>query len=363
MQCGFGACHASDVKASPDHQRIVLFKARLNTMYCGSHSVYLERLPSDKSPRLSHSDNRGSPKEYPPRNSSRPSSPTFPRQDSLSRQSSAWLSNVQLQSYNNGTTIYVIDVQDSNLDINQVYSFNTLKKLDVKEISLDQADYACDCLVFCYEYINFLKDHGIKFPYSDLFLLYNAPNLENAFWNGSYLTFGEGIKNKSKPFVSSCIVGHELTHALIQASCNLDYQGQSGALNESYADIFGVMFEFYILNKARVNNIWPEIGDELYHDGSSMRSFENPELCGQPTSIRSMYKGNEDHGGVHINSGIINHCFYKMQLVKDRKTIFDIFLKVFFKLNSKTNFSQFKMILLKYVYDSFELVSIVESIL
>jgi hypothetical protein len=330
-KCGFSINNKKE--AIQSNQRIVLYKASLNTKYCGSHTVYLERTTNEI---ISPSSPLGTP-----------------------RQSSSFINNVQLRSYNNGTTIHIIDVQKTDLDINHVYNFNTLKKINVKEICLEETDYACDCLVFCYEYINFLNDYNIKFPFPDLFVLYNAPNLENAFWNGSYLTFGAGIQNESTAFVSSCIVGHELTHALIQASCRLEYYSQSGALNESYADVFGAMFEFYMINKV---SIWPEIGDELFLYNNALRSFKEPEKYGQPSCIKNMYKGSEDHQGVHVNSGIINHLFYKMQLITNRQNIFILFLKVFFKLSSKTNFIQFKLLLLKYINDQ-ELVDIVESIL
>lgn len=327
--CGFSSfVEKKTIPIKEQSNTIILYKVKLNTLYTGTHSIYLERV-SFNSPRVS---------------SSRSSSPTLPRQNTF-------LQDVQLQSFVNGTTIRIYDIQENNLDINTLYSYSELKKKELKSIDPDIPDYACDCLVYAYEFIEFLKEHGIKYPISELFILYNAPELENAYWNGYYLTFGNGVTNRSRALVSPAIVGHELFHSVIQHSINLTYYGESGALNESYADIFGVMFEFWLEQKKR--GIGYELGSELFFDMHSMRSFKDPNKCNQPVSLRDplFYRGSQDNGGVHINSSLANHCFYRMQLVTNREVVFDIFLKVFFKLKSNSTFNDFKRILLSYCSD------------
>lgn len=337
-KCGFSSFKENINKQDFTQKKdinIVLYKTKLNTIYSGTHDIFLERTTV------------GSPRN---------SSPLLPRRDTQ------YFNEVMLQSFNNGTTIRVLDVQENRINIDRLYSFSELKHMQVKIIDIDDSNYASDCLVYCYEYINFLKENNIKYPFSELYVLYNVPNLENAFWNGYYLTFGNGLKESSYPFVSPAIVGHELFHSLIQSSINLEYYGESGALNESYCDIIGVMFEFWLYDRCR--GIGYELGNELFKDGHSMRSFKHPNKCNQPANVRDplFYKGQQDNGGVHINSGLINHCFYRMQVVTNKYIVFSIFMKVFFKLKSNSTFNEFKKILLSYCLDNIEYVNIINDI-
>lgn len=133
--------------------------------------------------------------------------------------------------------------------------------------------------------------------------------VENASWTGGWTQFGDG---DNTPYVSLGITGHELTHAVTQFSAGLIYQGESGAMNESFSDIFGVSIEFYA-GKDSKYDIWL-LGDELYSHGS-LRSMSNPKVQGQPdtyggTNWISPANINYDNGGVHINSGITNYWYY-----------------------------------------------------
>ncbi|MBK7966924.1 MAG: M4 family metallopeptidase [Bacteroidetes bacterium] len=67
----------------------------------------------------------------------------------------------------------------------------------------------------------------------------------NAFWNGSVMTYGDGDGATFSPLTELDIIGHELTHGVTSASSNLVYSYESGALNESFSDIFGVSIDFY----------------------------------------------------------------------------------------------------------------------
>lgn len=238
----------------------------------------------------------------------------------------------------NGVSVIVLDAQQHSLDINKVYSINYLRTLNIKDI-----DDQCDAFVNSIEYIQFIRTTGLKFPLRYLFVIVNVPEFENAFWNGSYIVIGNGVSNRSQQLSSPGIIGHELTHCMIQAYPKLDYRRQSGALNESYADIFGVMFDFYLMEKRQSSGF--DLGCEIYFDHHNMRSFKDPESCGQPSKIDSVYVGLQDNEGVHINSGIINHLFYKLQLKIDRKTIFKYFVNVFTKLRHNDDFYKFKTLL------------------
>ncbi len=130
-------------------------------------------------------------------------------------------------------------------------------------------------------------------------------SFSNAFWNGEAMTYGAGGGEYS-PFPSLEIVGHEITHGVTEHSAGLIYEDESGALNESFSDIFGVTVDFF----AR-----PEMANYLNGEEISPnpgRSLENPKLYGSPDTYygENWYNGSYDHGGVHTNSGVQNHWFY-----------------------------------------------------
>lgn len=133
-------------------------------------------------------------------------------------------------------------------------------------------------------------------------------NYNNAFWNGSVITFGDGNGVSFSPLVSVDVVAHEITHGLTEKTAGLIYSKESGALNESYSDIFGTMVEYY-------TGINPDykIGEDCYTPGTSgdaLRSMANPTLYGDPDHYSNRYTGSGDNGGVHTNSGIPNNAFY-----------------------------------------------------
>lgn len=144
----------------------------------------------------------------------------------------------------------------------------------------------------------------------------------NAFWNGQQMAYGDGDGELFLRFTKSLdVVGHELTHGVVANECNLRYQGQSGALNEHFADTFGIMVKQWKLKQSVIKADWL-VGSELMAPQSGVKSirtftqdkaFENNRDIGsdmQPKHMRNLYIGNSDNGGVHINSGIPNHAFY-----------------------------------------------------
>lgn len=129
-------------------------------------------------------------------------------------------------------------------------------------------------------------------------------NYANAFWNGYILAFGDGDNNN--PLVELDVVSHELTHAVTQYEAGLDYYYESGALNESFSDIFGKAVEFETFGDTAT---W-QLGKYFREDG--LRDLSNPNLKDQPdTYLGDMwYTGYDDNGGVHYNSGVQNYWFY-----------------------------------------------------
>lgn len=125
----------------------------------------------------------------------------------------------------------------------------------------------------------------------------------NAFWNGSSetLNFGDCL-----PFAGLVdVVGHEYSHGVTASHAGLIYQGQSGALNEAFSDIFGEMTENFALG----SNDWV-LGATLPPD--YRRSMAAPGQYSQPSRMSQYLNTASDNGGVHINSGIINHAFYRL---------------------------------------------------
>jgi Zn-dependent metalloprotease len=144
----------------------------------------------------------------------------------------------------------------------------------------------------------------------------------NAFWNGRQMVFGDGDGTLFNRFTAHLdVIGHELTHGVVQYTCNLQYQGESGALNESIADVFGSMIKQHKLNQKAEDADWL-IGQGLFTGqvkGVALRSLKAPGTAyddpvigkdPQPGHYKDLVVSQSDNGGVHINSGIPNHAFY-----------------------------------------------------
>ncbi|MFN7929798.1 MAG: M4 family metallopeptidase [Blastocatellia bacterium] len=132
----------------------------------------------------------------------------------------------------------------------------------------------------------------------------------NAFysWNSNQISFGDGDGSRFNPLVSLDIVAHEFTHGVTERTANLVYANESGALNESFSDIFGTAVEFY--TKSNANYL---IGEDCFTPGTAgdaLRSMSNPASAGDPDHYSNRYTGTNDNGGVHTNSGIQNQAFY-----------------------------------------------------
>ena len=135
-----------------------------------------------------------------------------------------------------------------------------------------------------------------------------SSNYVNAFWNGSFMTYGDGNGTSYNPLVSLDIVGHEITHGVTEYSANLVYSYESGALNESFSDIFGEAIENFALG----SNDWLMGEDIGVNPGNALRSMSNPSAKGDPdTYLGSNWNAtSSDNGGVHTNSGVQNKWFY-----------------------------------------------------
>ncbi len=147
---------------------------------------------------------------------------------------------------------------------------------------------------------------------------------DNAFWDGEQMVFGDGDGQLFNRFtVSVDVIGHELAHGVTGAVRDLEYQGQSGALNESLSDVFGSLVKQYAADPKQTTEQadWL-IGEGLLTSsvqGVALRSmkapgtaYDDPNLGKdpQPATMADYVETTDDNGGVHINSGIPNRAFY-----------------------------------------------------
>lgn len=142
-----------------------------------------------------------------------------------------------------------------------------------------------------------------------------SPNNASAFpapYN--FMQYGMGDGQFMNPVVAIDVEGHEYTHMVVANNGNggLVYQGESGALNESFADIFGVCVEFY----SGINPDWL-MGEDIMVSAPNLRSMSNPNsgFTPQPDTYNGQFWKNpsnlqNDNGGVHVNSGVQNFWFY-----------------------------------------------------
>jgi Zn-dependent metalloprotease len=130
----------------------------------------------------------------------------------------------------------------------------------------------------------------------------------NAFWDGTQMTYGDGDGSSYTALTSIDVVGHEITHAVTENSAGLIYSYESGALNESFSDIFGIVIDFEE-NPSTANYL---MGDQFSVSGTPFRSMSNPNIYGHPDTYNgtNWESGSVDNGGVHTNSGVQNYWFY-----------------------------------------------------
>ena len=127
-----------------------------------------------------------------------------------------------------------------------------------------------------------------------------------AMWDGTQMIYGTG-------WVTDDVTAHELTHAVTEFAAGLLTQGQAGALNESYADIFGETIDLTNGQGTDTPAVRWLIGEDLVGLGA-FRNMRNPTAFGHPGKVSDpqYYCGPDDHGGIHANNGVPNHAYTLM---------------------------------------------------
>ena len=128
-----------------------------------------------------------------------------------------------------------------------------------------------------------------------------STNYENAFWDGSSMTFGDGYTT-FYPLVSLDVASHEVSHGFTSQQSNLTYSGQSGGINEAFSDMAGEAAEYYM----RGSNDF-KVGYDIFKGSGALRYMYNPPLDGQSIDNAANYYAGLD---VHYSSGVYNKAFY-----------------------------------------------------
>ncbi|KAA0546395.1 peptidase M4 family protein [Bacillus sp. BGMRC 2118] len=257
-------------------------------------------------------------------------------------------------SHENLGGIITYDAKNDNTSSNDtVYVGNSASFKEDYDRALVDAHYNSEKV---YDY--FLNEHGRNSLDGNgmaiISRVHYGNNYNNASWNGRWMTYGDG----DGVFMTSLSAGldvaaHEMTHGVISHSANLVYRNQSGALNESFADIFGALVD---------DSDW-EMGEDIMApaakaDGvTRLRSLSDPNSVVVSNEQRRAYSTNggvyPDHmdefyhmptsvdgGGVHVNSSITNHAAYLIGQEIGREKLGKIYYRALtVYLTANSNFS------------------------
>lgn len=201
-------------------------------------------------------------------------------------------------------------------------------------------------LIMDYFYNTFNRS-GLSESINYVNVVVDYPNFSNAVWNGHAIILGEGDGVSTGSYTASLdILAHEYIHVLLDQEIGFEYQSESGALEESLADVFAVFIdrEDYL------------IGEDIYLGNNdkqmALRSIKDPKAFLQPDHYEDFVDlpldAENDYGGVHLNSGIPNKAFYntlsELGYQKTEELYYDAIVNSF---TSDTNFQQAKEYLVK----------------
>lgn len=227
---------------------------------------------------------------------------------------------IRVDSMNNG--LYRLRdssllAQIQTLDLNNTKSYaNGVDFIDSNNVwntvNTQQDEIATDAhwgaeMTYTYFYQNFNRISFDNQAATIRSYVHYGTKYNNAFWNGYFMTYGDGNGTTFTPLTCIDVCGHEIAHAVTTHTANLIYQNESGALNESFSDIFGNSIEFETKSSAS----W-KIGEEITPNGSGIRNMQKPKVKGDPDTYLGQYwyGGTGDNGGVHTNSGVQNFWYY-----------------------------------------------------
>jgi vibriolysin len=146
---------------------------------------------------------------------------------------------------------------------------------------------------------NSINENGFKIRSR----VHYSSNYENAFWDGSQMTYGDGATRFYPLSGGLDVVAHEISHGFTTFHSNLTYSGQSGGMNESFSDIVGETAEAYLKQGA------PDmlVGADIFKAATgALRYMCNPTQDGRSIDNLANFTSGID---VHLSSGIMNKAF------------------------------------------------------
>ncbi len=227
--------------------------------------------------------------------------------------------NAKTGQYEYGTNFGYLDVTQSGTTC-------TMNNANVKTVNLNGATSGTTAFAYTCPRNTVKTINGAYSPLNDahyfgsvIYNMYNAyigkppltfqltmrvhysSNYENAFWDGSAMTFGDGATT-FYPLVSLDVASHEVSHGFTSQNSNLTYSGQSGGINEAYSDIAGEAAEYYMKG---TNDFL--VGADIFKGNGSLRYMANPPQDGNSIDNAANFTSGMD---VHYSSGVYNKAFY-----------------------------------------------------
>ncbi len=173
-------------------------------------------------------------------------------------------------------------------------------------------------------------------------------SMDNAFWNGKVMAYGDG-RNEFKPLAGGLdVAAHEMTHGVTERTAGLEYANQSGALNESFSDMFAIMVD-------RSNfKIGEDVVLPAVYPSGCLRDMQDPHNGGtgptspswQPAHMNEFQQLDisDDNGGVHVNSGIPNKaCYLLCTAITREKAEKILYRTLTTKLTKQSKFIDFRL--------------------
>jgi len=140
----------------------------------------------------------------------------------------------------------------------------------------------------------------------------------NAFWDPDrrQMVYGQVFFNGALRTIAANldVVAHEMFHGVTNDTSRLEYRNMSGALNESYSDIFGIIVSNF--NNPSIDSWNWLLGEGLSDSREAFRDFADPPRFRQPKHMRDFLNTTDDNGGVHTNSGIHNFAAFTIMTSK-----------------------------------------------
>ena len=236
--------------------------------------------------------------------------------------------------------IWTVDAKNTFGDNQKIYQIGSSTNLDWNATAIS-AQYNAGIAYDYYQ--NTFKRNALNGNGETMVSVINVVDdegkaMDNAYWNGKIMAYGNG--KLLKPLAGGLdVAGHEMTHGVIQNTANLQYKSQSGAINESFADVFGSMID-------RTNwTIGEQVATPAVLPSGALRDLSNPNQGGksrdpngyQPATVAQYENTSEDNGGVHINSGIPNFAFYKFATVVGKDKAEQVYYRALTKYLVRTS--------------------------